>query len=152
MEELLMEFVASLEESFKSLQKDPGNIQGIPRLTISQFQYIDVIFHNPGASISEIALQMDYSKASITTGINKLVKLGLVIKTPSTTDRRISHVMLSPFGDRLVKTKYKAIQAYSERILSILDNEELKQFEDALQKILSAQEPINNITSKGTGA
>jgi len=150
MEKLLMEFVASLEESFKSLQKASGNIQGIPRLTISQFQYIDVIFHNPGASISEIALQMDFSKASITTGINKLVKLGLVIKTPSTTDRRISNVSLSPVGERLIRTKYKAIQAYSERILSILNKEELKHFEDALTKILLAQEPKKK--SKGYDA
>ena len=152
MEELLMEFVASLEESFKILQKESGNIEGIPRLTISQFQYIDAIFHNPGATISEIALQMDYSKASITTGIIKLVKFGLVIKTPSTTDRRISYVSLSPVGDRLVKTKYKAIQSYSERILSILDKEELKHFEDSLKKILLAQEPINITKSKGNGA
>ncbi|MEA5534501.1 hypothetical protein [Crocosphaera sp. XPORK-15E] len=44
MEEILIEFVNTLDLSFKKLQEEVGSTSGVLPLTISQFQYIDAIY------------------------------------------------------------------------------------------------------------
>jgi DNA-binding MarR family transcriptional regulator len=136
MEKSLIEFVNTLDLSLKKLQKEVGESSGISKLTIHQFQYIDAIHELGGPTITEIAEKLNITKASVTTGIKKLIQMGYVNKTQSTEDQRVFHVNLSKAGEKLIKAKYQALKEYGEFIGAALSKEEAGRFEETLTKIV----------------
>ena len=136
MEDLLIEFINSLDLSLKKIQAEVGDEMGISKLTIHQFQYIDAIHQLGEPAITEIADKLKITKASVTTGINKLVDLGYVIKTQSREDRRVFHVRLTKAGGQLIKAKYQALKEYGEFINASLSKAEARQLEKTLTKLV----------------
>ena len=136
MENLLIEFINSLDLSLKKIQAEVGDEMGISKLTIHQFQYIDAIHQLGEPAITEIAEKLKITKASVTTGINKLVDLGYVIKTQSREDRRVFHVSLTKAGGQLIKAKYQALKEYGEFINASLSKAEARQLEKTLTKLV----------------
>jgi DNA-binding MarR family transcriptional regulator len=136
-EKLLIEFVNTFDLSLKKYQASAGDGQGISRLTISQAQYIDAIYGLGNPAISEIAERLHFSKASVTTGINKLVAMGYVVKTQSSEDKRVFHVSLTEAGRQLVQAKYQALSEYGRVIVAALSEQEASQFAATLTKIVS---------------
>ena len=136
MENLLLEFINTLDLSLKKFQAEVGDGSGISKLTISQFQYIDAIYELGEPAITEIAHRLNITKASVTTGIHKLVNMGYVIKTQSNTDKRVFHVSLTEASEQLIKAKYRALKEYGEFISAALSEEEARQFEETLTKLV----------------
>jgi DNA-binding MarR family transcriptional regulator len=137
MEKHLIEFVNTFDLSFKKFQDEFGVNSGISNLTINQFNYIDAIYVLGLPTITEIAYKLNITKASVTTGINKLIKLGYVIKTQSSEDKRVFHVSLTEAGRRLIKAKYQALKEYRELISASLSDDEARQFEKTLIKLVN---------------
>jgi DNA-binding MarR family transcriptional regulator len=136
MEDLLIEFINTLDLSLKKFQKDLGENSSFSRLTLSQFQYIDAIDALGQPAISDIANRLGFTKASVTAGINKLIELGYVDKTQSVEDKRVFHVALTESGQQLVSAKYLALKEYGAFIGSALSEEEARQFEAILAKLV----------------
>jgi DNA-binding MarR family transcriptional regulator len=136
MENLLLEFINTLDLSLKKFQAEVGDGSGISKLTISQFQYINAIYDLGEPAITEIAHRLNITKASVTTGIHKLVNMGYVIKTQSNTDKRVFHVSLTEASEQLIKAKYRALKEYGEFISAALSEEETRQFEETLTKLV----------------
>jgi DNA-binding MarR family transcriptional regulator len=136
MEKLLMEFIDTLDLSLKNFQEGLDDESGFSRLTISQFQYIDAIHELDQPTFSEVAGKLRITKASVTTGINRLIDLGYVIKTRSNQDKRVFHASLTATGKSLIKAKYKALNQYGEFIASALTEEEARQFKHTLTKLV----------------
>jgi DNA-binding MarR family transcriptional regulator len=137
MEKHLIEFVNTFDLSLKIFQNEIGVNSGISNLTINQFNYIDAIYVLGLPTITEIASKLNITKASVTTGINKLIKLGYVIKTQSSEDKRVFHVSLTEAGRRLIKAKYQALKEYRELISASLSDDEARQFEKTLIKLVN---------------
>jgi len=135
MEELLISFINTLDLSLKDLQKEVGD-SGIAKLTIHQLQYIEAIGDLGTPTFSELAEKLAITKASVTNGINKLIRLGYVIKRQSTQDRRVYHVSLTEDGAKMIQTKYQALREYGEFIRSALSEEEVRQFESILHRLV----------------
>ena len=136
MEELLIEFINTFDLSLKKMQKDAGASGELSKLTVHQLQYIDAIHQLGEPTITDIAEKLNITKASVTNGINKLVALGFVTKTQSGEDRRVFHVSLTEAGERLVKAKYQALKEYGRFLRSSLNEEEARQFEAILTKLV----------------
>lgn len=136
METLLIEFINTLEHAFKNIQEQSGLHAGFSRLTISQAQYLDAIQTLGQPTITELALHLNFTKASVTTGIKKLVALGYVVKTQSAEDKRVFRVQLTSAGVELVTAKYQALQEYVAFIGSALTEEENGQFQAILAKLV----------------
>jgi DNA-binding MarR family transcriptional regulator len=136
MENYLLEFVSTLEDSLKKIHGEVGVDVGIARMTINQFRYIDTIHTLAEPSISAIADRMTITKASVTAGVQKLIRMGFVIKTQSTADKRVFHVRLSLAGERLIKAKYKAVREYENFIRAALSDQEARQLEKILTKLV----------------
>lgn len=134
MEKVLLEFINTLELSLKKVQTDAS---GFSRLTISQLQYIDAIGTLGKPAVSEVASQLNITKASVTAAINKLIALGYVVKTQSEDDKRVFHVTLTDAGQELVGVKRQALKAYMEFIGSALSEDETRQFEAILTKLVA---------------
>jgi DNA-binding MarR family transcriptional regulator len=136
MEKLLIEFINTLDLSLKKLQAEVGDASGVSKLTIHQFQYIDAIYELGEPAITEIADRLHITKASVTTGVQKLINMGYVLKTQSSQDKRVFHVSLTEAGGQLIKAKYQALKEYGEFIEAALSKEEASQFEATLDKLV----------------
>lgn len=132
MEKILLEFIATLDHSLKKQQSE-----GFAQLTLSQFQYIDAIAVLERPTVSEVAARLGFAKASATTAINKLAALGFVSKTQSETDKRVFHVGLTEAGGQLVQARSKTIRAYVDFVASALTEDEIRQFEAILGKLVA---------------
>ncbi len=137
MERLLLEFVNTLDSTFKRLQRDLGASTGTGQLTINQFQYIEAVYELGHPTISDIAAKLGITRASATAGINKLVKLGYITKTQSSEDKRVFHASLDAPGHQLMEAKAEAFKAYGEIVRSALSADEARQFEQILNKIVN---------------
>lgn len=137
MEDLLIAFINTLDLSLRNLQAKVGDGSGISKLTIHQFQYIDAIYQLGEPTITEIAYRLNITKASVTTGVNKLIALGYVIKTQSSEDKRVFHVSITEASGQLIKAKYQALKEYGEFIGAALSEEEARQFKATLTKLVN---------------
>jgi DNA-binding MarR family transcriptional regulator len=136
MEDLLIEFINTLDLSLKMLQAEADDASGLSKLTIHQFQYIDAIHALGEPNITEIADRLHITKASVTTGINKLINLGYVIKSQSSQDKRIFHVRLTEASERLIEAKFQTLKAYGEFVEASLSKDEARQFKTTLSKLV----------------
>ena len=136
MEEILLEFVSTLDASFKKLQEQAGSRSGVNQLTISQFQYIDAIHQLKDPTITELAEKLSITKASVTAGIHKLTQRGFVTKVQSSEDRRVFRVSLTAAGEHLITAKYQALQDYGAFISDALSEEEARQFTAIITKLV----------------
>jgi DNA-binding MarR family transcriptional regulator len=137
MEKLLIEFVNTFDLSLKKFRSRAENDFGISRLTISQLQYIDAIHLLGEPSITEIAGSLNFTKASVTASVNKLMEMGFLIKSQSVNDKRVFNVHLTDAGNKLILAKYQALKEYEEFIVSVLSIEESRQFEAILTKLVT---------------
>jgi DNA-binding MarR family transcriptional regulator len=136
MENILLEFVDILDQSLKKFQREAGDGSGFARLTIHQLNYMDVINSLGEPTITEIAEKLRISKASVTIGINKLIRLGYVKKQQSTIDRRVFHIRLTEPAQGLIRASFQALHDYGEFVRAALSEEEVQQFQVILAKII----------------
>ena len=136
MEKILIEFINTLDLSLRNLQEKVGNSSGFSRLTVNQLRYVDAIHALGRPTITEVAEKLTITTASVTAGIHKLVNLGFVVKTQSSEDRRVFRVHLAETGEDLVRAKYRALKEYGQFISDALTEEEARQFEATLTKLV----------------
>jgi len=135
-QQLLIEFIDTLELTLRDLQEQVGSRAGFARLTIAQLQYIDAIHQLGEPAITEIAARLNITKASVTAGVNKLASLGYAIKTPSSVDRRALQVSLTAAGRQMVAARDQALAEYGAFIDAALSEEEARQLEAILAKLV----------------
>jgi DNA-binding MarR family transcriptional regulator len=136
LEQILREFIVMLDSSFKKLVKETIETAGVPNLSVNQIQYIEAIGKLGRPTISEIADQLNITKASATAGINKLVQLGYAKKSQSTEDKRIYHVTLTEASQKFIQLNQQALEEYVAFISQSLTAEEEQQFEETLKKLI----------------
>lgn len=137
MEKILREFIITLDTSFKKLVKETIETAGVSNLSVNQIQYIQAIGKLRNPTISEIAHDLNITKASATAGINKLVSLGYAKKSQSTEDKRIFHVTLTEASQTFIRLNQQALEDYVDFISQLLSPEELKQFKATLEKLIN---------------
>ena len=135
MEKQLIEFINTLDMTFKEIQQEAG--AGISRLTIHQYQYINAVYELGNPTITEIAKKLKITKASVTTGVNKLVDLGYLLKTRSSDDKRVFHVSLTESSGQLIQAKLAALKEYGQFIEASLSETEARQFKKILTKLVN---------------
>lgn len=136
MEKILIEFINTLDYSFKKLQAETIDTAEVSQLTISQFQYINAIHELEKPTITEVAQKLAIAKASVSTGINKLIEKGYVTKTQSAQDKRIFYLGLTARSEQLINLKYQALRQYGNFISAALSREEAAQFAAILTKLV----------------
>lgn len=136
MEKILIEFINTLDASLKNFLGDIGDSTGFSKLTVHQLQYIEAINELGEPTITEIAARLNITKASVTAGINKLLRLGYVTKTHSCQDRRVVYVKLTEAGELLVEAKYQTLKDYAALIRSALSEDEARIFEEILSRLV----------------
>src|SRR6267154_3688716 len=72
-------------------------------------------------SQSELADRLAVEGATMVAMVDRLVKAGLVIREPSTTDRRVKRVVLTPAGNLLYDKVRAEAAAFSKELLAKMD-------------------------------
>jgi DNA-binding MarR family transcriptional regulator len=133
MEQTLLAFVTTLDTTLKNSLKPVGNIS----LSVSQVVYIKAIHELGEPTLSELAEALEFSKASVTTAINRLLEQGYVVKTQSQEDKRVFRVKLTPLSESVIQAREKALKAYLAMIRKVLTPAEAKQLESLLKKLVT---------------
>lgn len=70
-------------------------------MAISHGDIIFALFNTPRMTMAEIAKKIDKDKSTVTALVDKLVRLGYVIKERDSVDTRVVYVALTPKGEKL---------------------------------------------------
>jgi MarR family transcriptional regulator, transcriptional regulator for hemolysin len=76
-------------------------------------------------SQSELADRLAVEGATMVAMVDRLVKAGLVVREPSTTDRRVKRVVLTPAGNLLYDKVRTAAAAFRKELLANMDPKKL---------------------------
>jgi DNA-binding MarR family transcriptional regulator len=103
-------------------------------LTLPQFHLLKLISLNGSHQVGEVAQFLGVSPPAATKNIDKLEGLGLVVRSPSTDDRRATLLASSPKGRRLVR-RYEALKEERlEPVLGGFSRQEIGQFTRLLER------------------
>jgi MarR family transcriptional regulator, transcriptional regulator for hemolysin len=86
-------------------------------------------------SQSELADRLAVEGASMVAMIDRLVNAGLVLREPSTTDRRIKRVVVTEAGHRLYDTVKVEAAAVRRELLANIDHQKLKAATEVLEAL-----------------
>lgn len=97
--------------------------------TTSQTEALAIVYHEGPITLKQLAEQMQLTPGSISQLIEQLERLDLVTRTPSTTDRRVTHVTTTEKGtaevlrikaqkEDLFKNVYKDLSLDEIRIMA----------------------------------
>jgi DNA-binding MarR family transcriptional regulator len=103
-------------------------------LSLSQFHILKLMSIDGEHQIGDVADFLGVSPPAATKNIDKLERLGLVVRKPSKGDRRATLLSVSPLGRKLVLNyeELKAARLYP--VLENFDKQELDSFSDLLMR------------------
>ena len=118
-------------------------------LCLTDFVALEALLHKGPLTISEIQEKVRLASGSMTAAVDRLEKLGLVVRKSSRSDRRARVVELTAQGKRLAASCFQRHANDLEALLSALSQEEKKQLYESLKKLgLLAAEKLNDQEAK----
>jgi MarR family transcriptional regulator, transcriptional regulator for hemolysin len=110
----------------------------LKHLGVSQASWMTIAIaakaHAP-LSQSELADRLAVEGATMVAMVDRLVKAGFVIREPSTTDRRIKRVVLTPAGNLLYEKVLAEAAAFRKELLADIDPKALLVATDLLERL-----------------
>lgn len=113
-------------------------------ITVKDLHLIHSIAMNKNQTITKIAHQMSLSKATLTTSIDKLERLGYVERERNTTDRRIINIVLTKKGKLLYRLHNREHAEYINVLLKGLSDKEREDVNKALDNLIGYLDKIEN--------
>ena len=118
-------------------------------LCLTDFAALESLLHKGPLTISEIQDKVLLASGSMTAAVDRLEKLGLVIRKSSPTDRRARVVELTQQGKRLAASCFEQHAKDLEALMSVLSDREKEQAYRSLKKLgLLAAEKLNQQETK----
>jgi MarR family 2-MHQ and catechol resistance regulon transcriptional repressor len=113
-------------------------------LCLTDFAALEALLHKGPLTISEIQDRVLLASGSMTAAVDRLEKLGLVVRKASPSDRRARVLELTPQGKRLAASCFEQHAKDLEALMSALSEKEKEQTYRTLKKLgLLAAERLN---------
>jgi MarR family transcriptional regulator, 2-MHQ and catechol-resistance regulon repressor len=111
-------------------------------LCLTDFAALEALLHKGPLTISEIQNKVLLASGSMTAAVDRLEKLGLVVRKASPSDRRARVVELTPQGKRLAASCFEQHAKDLEALMSVLSKKERGQLYRSLKRLglLAAQQ------------
>jgi MarR family transcriptional regulator, transcriptional regulator for hemolysin len=136
MSELEERFSAALHGTARSWRQAVDRRLKYLGLSQASWMTIAVAAKSPQPlSQSELADRLAVEGATMVSMVDRLVKAGLVVREPSTTDRRVKHVVLTEAGSALFETVRAEAAAVRTELLSTIDRDLLRTATDMLEAL-----------------
>ena len=101
----------------------------------TDFAALEALLHKGPLTISEIQNKVLLASGSMTAAVDRLEKLGLVVRKASPGDRRVRVVELTPQGKRLAASCFEQHAKDLEALMSALPEKEREQLYGSLKKL-----------------
>lgn len=121
-------------------------------LGLTDFAALEALLHKGPLTISEIQDKVLLASGSMTAAVDRLEKLGLVVRKASPSDRRARVVELTPQGKRLAASCFEKHAKDLEALMSVLSEKEREQLYGSVKKLglLAARKLDEQETKDGT--
>jgi MarR family transcriptional regulator, 2-MHQ and catechol-resistance regulon repressor len=118
-------------------------------LCLTDFVALEALLHKGPLTISEIQDKVRLASGSMTAAVDRLERLGLVVRTSSPRDRRARVVELTVQGKRLATSCFERHAKDLEALMSVLSEREMEQLYGSLKKLgLLAAEKLDQQGAK----
>ena len=104
-------------------------------LCLTDFAALEALLHKGPLTISQIQEKVRLASGSMTAAVDRLEKLGLVVRKASPYDRRARVVELTPEGKRLAASSFERHAKDLEALMSALSEKEMEQLHGSLKKL-----------------
>jgi DNA-binding MarR family transcriptional regulator len=125
----LAEFYDKMASWEHSIVKDSG-------LSPAQMHTVEIIGHNQDMRMKELAERLGVTTGTLTVGVDKLEKLGLVERKPHESDRRSWLIVLTEEGKEMYEQHHKYHQEFTNEISRDLTLEQINNLTEQLNIIL----------------
>jgi MarR family 2-MHQ and catechol resistance regulon transcriptional repressor len=118
-------------------------------LCLTDFVALEALLHKGPLTISEIQDKVRLASGSMTAAVDRLERLGLVVRKSSPSDRRARVVELTVQGQRLAASCFERHAKDLEGLMSVLSEREMEQLYGSLKKLgLLATEKLDQQEAK----
>ena len=118
-------------------------------LCLTDFVALEALLHKGPLTISEIQDKVRLASGSMTAAVDRLERLGLVVRTSSPSDRRARVIELTAQGKRLATSCFERHAKDLEALMSVLSEREMEQLYGSLKKLgLLAAEKLDQQGAK----
>ena len=118
-------------------------------LCLTDFAALEALLHKGPLTISEIQDKVRLASGSMTAAVDRLEKLGLVVRKASPSDRRARVVHLTTEGKRLAASSFEQHAKDLEALMSALSEKEMDHLHRSLKKLgLAAAEKLEEQETK----
>lgn len=111
----VISLISKIRQKVNGLIVSELSRNGIDGIVVSHGDILDALFQKQKLTMAEIAQKIGKDKSTVTALVDKLVRLGYVIKERDAEDTRIVYVSLTPLGKEL-KPVFEAI---SKKVLEV---------------------------------
>jgi MarR family 2-MHQ and catechol resistance regulon transcriptional repressor len=117
-------------------------------ICLSDFAALEALLHKGPLTISQIQEKVLLASGSMTAAIDRLEKLGLVVRRPSANDRRARLVELTAEGRRVASSCFEKHARDLEAAMSVLSEDEKQRTYSSLKKLGLFAEEQTSATAK----
>jgi MarR family transcriptional regulator, 2-MHQ and catechol-resistance regulon repressor len=118
-------------------------------LCLTDFAALEALLHKGPLTITQIQEKVLLASGSMTAAVDRLEKLGLIVRKSSPSDRRARVVELTAEGKRLAKSCFERHAKDLEALMSTLCETEIEQIHGSLKKLgLLAAEKLEELQAK----
>ncbi|MEK8130366.1 MarR family transcriptional regulator [Paenibacillus filicis] len=107
-------------------------------LSRQQMVLLHTLFVNNGATVGELAEELELSASATTLSVNRLEQMGLVVRQRDGTDRRVVRLQLSESAKGLTAEMWSCKREILKQLMGGLDSQEQEQFVRLLRKMTSS--------------
>jgi MarR family 2-MHQ and catechol resistance regulon transcriptional repressor len=104
-------------------------------LGLTDFAALEALLHTGPLTITEIQSKVPLALGSMTAAVDRLEKKGLILRTPSSKDRRAKVLKLSPKGRFVVEAAFSRHAADLETVMAVLSQREKRQLHGLVKKL-----------------
>lgn len=118
-------------------------------LCLTDFAALEALLHKGPLTISEIQDKVMLASGSMTAAIDRLEKMGLVVREATAKDRRARVVQLTPEGKQVAASSFERHAKDLEQVASVLSEKDKRQLYGSLKKLgLLAAEKLDQQGAK----
>ena len=104
-------------------------------LCLSDFMVLEALLHKGPLTISEIQAKVLLASGSMTAAVDRVERMGLVVRKTTATDRRARVLELTSKGRRLIERAFKEHAWHLEDVMSVLNAAEKRELYTGLKKL-----------------
>ncbi len=126
---IIVEFYEKLSSWEDSVVRDSG-------LTTTQAHTIEIVGHSGPIKMKDLAEKSGVTTGTLTVGVDRLEKKGLLVRKPHEKDRRAYLIDLTDEGKKHFELHHQFHLSMTQELVEDLDPDDIDRFAGILEKIL----------------